>query len=309
MRLMITGSSGLLGLNLAFEASKNHDVIGVDLNEINPIGFTTRIADLLVPGTMANLLDEEKPDWLIHCAALASVDASEENPELAQRLNTELSGEIAEAAYARGVKTLYISTDAVFDGQKGDYLETDTPNPKNVYAKTKLDGERAVLEAAQDAIVARVNFYGWSLSGKRSLAEFFFNNLEAGKPIKGFTDVYYNPMLVNDLAEILLLMFEKELSGIYHVVSSEKLSKYEFAVRLANTFGFDPDLISPISVQDMGLKGERTNHLTLNTDKLVNDLGIKLPGIDEGLKNFSQLFNSSYPVFIRRMIKDQAGGA
>jgi dTDP-4-dehydrorhamnose reductase len=306
---MITGSSGLLGLNLAFEASKTHDVIGVDLNEINPIGFTTRVADLLEAGTMVNLLDEEKPDWLIHCAALASVDASEENPELAQRLNAELPGEIAEAAQARGIKMLYISTDAVFDGQKGDYLETDTPNPKNVYSRTKLDGERAVLEAAPDAIVARVNFYGWSLSGKRSLAEFFFNNLEAGRPINGFTDVYYNPMLANDLAEILLLMFEKELSGIYHVVSSEKLSKYEFAVRLAKIFGFDESLISPISVQDMGLKGERTNHLTLNTNKLVKDLGIKLPGIDEGLKNFSQLFNSSYPIFIRRMIKDQADGA
>ena len=309
MRLMITGSSGLLGLNLAFEASKNHDVIGVDLNDINPIGFSTRIVDLLEAGTIPNLLDEEKPDWLIHCAALASVDASEENPELAQRLNAELPGEIAEAAHARGIKMLYISTDAVFDGQKGDYLETDAPNPKNVYARTKLDGERAVLEASPDAIVARVNFYGWSLSGTRSLAEFFFNNLAAGKAIKGFTDVYYNPMLVNDLAEILLLMFEKDLSGIYHVVSSEKLSKFDFAVRLANTFGFDPDLISPISVQDMGLKGERTNHLTLNTDKLSKDLNIQLPGIDEGLKNFSQLFNSSYPIFIRRMIKDQAGGA
>ena len=99
-------------------------------------------------------------------------------------------------------------------------------------------------------------------------------------------------------------MLCKGLSGIYHVVSSEKLSKYDFAVRLANTFGFDPELISPISVEDMGLKGKRTNHLTLNTEKLSKELNIQLPGIDEGLKKFVQLFNSSYPVFIRQMIKN-----
>jgi dTDP-4-dehydrorhamnose reductase len=236
---------------------------------------------------------------------VASIDGCVEAPELAQKLNAELPGEIAEAAHARGIKVLYISTDAVFDGQKGDYLETDTPNPQNLYAQTKLDGERAVLAASPDAIVARVNFYGWSLSGKRSLAEFFFNNLGDGNPIKGFTDVYYNPMLVNDLAEILLLMLCKGLSGIYHVVSSEKLSKYDFAVRLANTFGFDPELISPISVEDMGLKGKRTNHLTLNTEKLSRELNIQLPGIDEGLKKFAQLFNSSYPIYIRQMIKNE----
>jgi len=300
---MITGSSGLLGLNLAVEASKEHNVIGVDLAEINAKGFNTRIADLLTPGTIETLLDEEKPDWLIHCAALANIDACEENPEIAQRLNADLPGEIATSAHSKGVKMVYISTDAVFDGQKGDYLETDVPSPQNHYAQTKLDGERAVLDAAPDAIVVRVNFYGWSLSGNRSLAEFFFNNLGTGNPIKGFTDVYYNPMLVNDLAEILLQMLSKDLSGIYHMVSSEKLSKYDFAVKLANTFGFDAELISPISVEDMGLKGKRTNHLTLNTDKLSKDLNIQLPGIDEGLKNFFQLFNSNYPTFIRQMKK------
>lgn len=300
---MITGSSGLLGLNLALEALKEHEVIGVDLAEINPVGFKTRIADLLKPGVIEKVLDEEKPDWLIHCAALAVVDKCEDDPEFAHTLNAKLPGMIAEAVNERGIKMLYISTDAIFDGQKGDYLETDQPNPINVYAQTKLDGEKAVLEASPGAIVARVNFYGWSLTGKRSLAEFFFNNLEAGNQIKGFTDVYYNPLLVNDLAQILTEMLCKGLSGIYHVVSSEKLSKYDFAVKLANTFGFSPELITPISVQDMGLKAVRNNNLTLNTEKLQNDLGRKLPGIDEGLKRYKELFDSAYPEKIKQMVK------
>ena len=95
---------------------------------------------------------------------------------------------------------MHVSTDAVFDGQAAATTEQDTPNPLSIYARTKLDGERGVAEANPDAIIARVNLYGWSLSGRRSLAEFFFNNLSAGKRVKGFTDVYFCPLLANDLA-------------------------------------------------------------------------------------------------------------
>ena len=198
---------------------------------------------------------------------------------------------------------LYISTDAVFDGKSGDYLETDEPNPQNVYARTKLDGERAVIEEAPDAVVARVNFYGWSLTGKRSLAEFFFNNLKVGQQIKGFTDVYYNPMLVNGLALILMKLFEKDLNGIYHTVSSETLSKYDFGVRLAEKFEFDPELITPVSISDAGLVASRSNNLTLSTEKITTDLGIEMPGVSEGLQKYKKLYEEKYPEHIRQMIK------
>ncbi len=100
-----------------------------------------------------------------------------------------------------------------------------------------------MAQANPQAIIARVNFYGWSLNGTRSLGEFFYRNLSAGKNVKGFTDVLFCPLLVNHLVDLLLTMAEKDLKGLYHVVSSEHLSKYEFGCRIARLFDLDEKLI------------------------------------------------------------------
>jgi len=201
----------------------------------------------------------------------------------------------------RGVRMIHISTDAVFDGVDGGYSEEDTPRPLSTYARTKLAGERAVVEANPAAMIARVNFYGWSLSGKRSLAEWFFNNLSAHQPVKGFTDVFFSPLLVNDLAEILLKMIAKGLSGIYHVVNPESLSKYAFGIALARQFGFDENLISPHSVEESGLSAPRSHHLDLNTAKLTRDLNVTFPSQAEGLRRFYELYQQGYPSRLQRM--------
>ena len=197
---------------------------------------------LLSPGAAAELLERVAPDWVIHYPSLADMEACKDQKELAQQLNAELPGEITQETAAPGIRMVHISTDAVFDGTKGDYKEEDAPNPRSVYAQTKLDGEQAVLKANDQAIVARVNFYGWSASGKRSLAEFFFNNLEAKKEVPGFKDVFVCPLQVNQLGEILLQMLEQKLSGLYHVFNSQPISKYNFGVALAKKFGFEPGL-------------------------------------------------------------------
>ena len=104
--------------------------------------------------------------------------------------------------------------------KEGAYTEDDEPNPQGVYSQTKLDGERAVLEVNPQAIIARVNFFGWSLTNRRSLGEFFVNNLSEGKNVNGFTDVIFCPMWVNHLSRTLLEMLEKDLHGLYHVVGA-----------------------------------------------------------------------------------------
>ena len=301
-RVMITGARGLLGLNLAIQAAEKYKVVGIDkLDTLQPTSFEPIQADLLSPGAAADLLERVQPDWVIHCAALADMDACEAQPELAQRLNAVLPGEIARETAKRGVCMVHISTDAVFDGLRGDYREDDATNPPNVYAKTKLDGEREVLAASDQAIVARVNFYGWSASGTRSLAEFFFNNLTANTPIKGFNDVYICPLQVNQLGEILLQMLEMELSGLYHVMSSQTISKYRLGVALADKFGLDAGLISPVSVLDGGLAAARSPNLTMNTEKLSAALGHPLPTIDSGLDRLHQLYQDGY----RERLKNQ----
>jgi len=305
MRILITGTGGLLGSNLALEAASRHTVFGVDRScPQKTTAFTPVVADLLDPGIVERILDDTQPDWVIHCAAQANVDACEHNPENARELNTELPRKLAHHVARGGARLLYVSTDAVFDGQKGEYTETDSPNPVNVYAQTKLDGENAVLDASPNAIVARINIFGWSPSGKRSLAEFFFNNLEVGNQIKGFTDVFFCPVLVNDIADLFYQMLDKGLSGLYHVVSSESISKYDFGVAIARRFGFDPDLITPISVTQSGLRAVRSPNLTLRVDKLIHDLGVVPPGLSPAIERFYTLYQQGYPQMLRTLCLD-----
>lgn len=296
MRILVTGASGLLGLNLALEASKEHTVFGqVNTHGLRSTDFNVVQADLLRPGTIERLLEQTRPDWVINCAALAIVDACETDPDRARQLNSEVPAQLAANVARGGARLVHISTDAVFDGLRGEYTETDPPNPLSVYARTKLEGERAVAAANPDAIIARVNLYGWSLTRSRSLGEFFFYNLQAGKPVKGFTDVYFCPLLANDLAPLLLDMLAAGLSGLYHAVSSECITKYDFGIAIARRFGLDETLITPASVSSGGLKAARSPHLTLRTDKLAQALGRPLPGFSEGLERFYKLYQQGYP--------------
>ena len=301
MRILVTGASGLLGLNLALEASQQHEVFGsVNNNVIQTTTFTVLQSDLTAPGALEHLF-ECQPDWVINCAALANLEACEADPVLAEKLNSELPEKLAKYVARGGARLVHISTDAVFDGRLGGYREMDSPNPISLYARTKLNGEQAVLAANSEAIVARVNLFGWSLSGKRSLAEWFFNNLSSGNSMPGFTDVFFCPLLANDLAKILLMMLEKGLQGLYHVVSSECTSKYDFGVRLARQFDVDEALIKPTSLARAGLVASRSPNLSLNSSKLTQELGESPPDLNEGLERFHAQYMSGYPDFIRQM--------
>ncbi len=302
MRILITGASGLLGLNLALETAAEHEVYGTAKDHLlNTSAFTVLQSDLLALGAVERVLDQTQPDWVIHCAALANVDACETDPVLAQQTNSDLPARLAANVARGGARLVHISTDAVFDGRRGEYTEQDAPNPLGVYAQTKLDGERRVASANPEAIIARVNLFGWSMSGRRSLGEFFVSNLQAGAQVMGFTDVFFCPLLATDLAAILVKMLEHKLTGLYHVVSRECLSKHEFGTRVANRFHLDASLITPVLVEQSSLVAARSPNLTLRTDKLTSALGEKPPDISAGLERFHQQYLDGYPQRIQRM--------
>jgi dTDP-4-dehydrorhamnose reductase len=300
MKLLITGASGLLGLNLALDASGAHEVIGVDRNTLASVPFKVIHADLLAPDAVYGVLNAARPDAVIHCAALADVDACEKQPDLARQTNAELPGRLADECARRKIRLVHISTDAVFDGQKdGAYTESDLPNPLSLYAQTKYEGEQTVLQINPLAVVARVNFYGWSLNGRRSLAEFFVNHLSAGKNVNGFTDVIFCPMWVNHLGALLVKMLEGGLRGLYHVVGAQAMSKYQFGVEIARKFGLRESLISPQSVESSGLSAPRSHNLWLSTHKLSTDLGVTIPDFSTGLDGFYTQYQLGYPQRIR----------
>lgn len=300
MRILVTGASGLLGLNFCLMDWPGHTVIGMDRGTLGATPFQLLRAELTQPGAISRLIESARPDAILHTAALANLEACEADPELARLLNAEVPGLLAEACAKSNVHLVHISTDAVFDGTKdGIYTEEDAPNPPGVYSATKLQGELNVLSANPAAAVARVNFFGWSLGGRRSLSEFFYNNLSAGKACNGFTDVYFCPMFVGDLARTLVRMMEKGLSGLYHAVGSSALSKYDFGVLISQQFGFNSQQVIPISVEDSGLIAKRSHNLRLSVHRLSTALGHEIPGVSTGIKQFYTQGMQGYPQKMR----------
>ena len=300
MKLLITGASGLLGINLAMEALHEHKVVGVDRGKLKSAPFPVVHIDMLSRDAIDSALDQVQPDWLINCAAMAHLEKCEQYPEQARMINVDVPAQLANACAERAIRFVHISSDAVFDGERTDaYTERDIPNPLSLYSQTKLDSEHAVFSENPDALVARVNFFGWSLNGRHSLAEFFVNNLSTGKQADGFTDVIFCPILVNVTAHLLLEMLAKNLSGLYHVVGAQPMSKYQFGIEIARTFGWSEDLISPRSVLSSRLTARRSHNLRLSTHKLSTDLGHEIPAFSTGLAEFYTQFQQGYPQKIR----------
>lgn len=310
-RILVTGASGLLGLNLALQACDRADVFGtVFSQELAKVPFKVIRADLIDEHEFSACMDESRPDIIFNCAALANLEACESDPLSARELNAALPERLALISRRRSIKLVHVSTDAVFDGQQGNYSENDLPNPLSVYAKTKLEGEQAVLQSDSRALVVRVNFFGYSLAGKRSLAEFFLYNLAAGTRVFGFNDVLFCPLLVQHLNDILLEMVSKDLKGLFHVVSPQCLSKYEFGVKIAKLFGLNDGLVESASINRGGLKAPRSLNITLNIDKLKGSLGHPIPDLQSSLEKFHQLFVEGYPQKLEgyRAVKDLVDG-
>ena len=306
-KLLILGVSGLLGSNLALEAAeRDHELLGLSRSQALPgASFPVQQLDLEQAGAARKLLEGSQPDAVLNCTALASLEACERDPQRAQRLNVQLPRELARACRDMGITLQQISTDAVFDGQRGNYAESDPVNPLSVYASTKWEGEEAVRSEYPQASIARVNFFGWSLSAERSLAEFFYNNLVAGQKMKGLVDRFFNPLHVTHLAQLLLQMLERGLSGTYHVASPLSMSKYEFGVAIAQRFGLDEGLIAEAKSADLGYEAARSPNLTISVHKLTQALDRELPDVHAGIDLLHQQHRSGYPQRLRAMAERQ----
>jgi dTDP-4-dehydrorhamnose reductase len=297
MRILVTGASGLLGSNIALAAvDAGHEVIASShTRPLHHPAIEWVVADLELTEQAETLISDARPEAIIHCAAATNVDVCEADPQLADRLNRDLAAQVARAARQIGAVLVHMSTDAVFDGEGGPYDEQVEPNPLNAYARSKLDGERAVLSVNPSAAVIRTNFYGWSPPGRKSLAEWFLEELRAGRECGGFTDVLVSPLLANDLAEYLLRVCSSDLRGTYHLGSTDCISKYEFGVRLAVAFDLDPTLIRPTEVSDAGLRAPRPKQLCLKSDAFRAVLKLKLREIAAGIERLKRLEADGYP--------------
>lgn len=291
-KILITGASGMLG-RMVFETFSRfyEDASITTLSRSSFENSDTHVQlDLSNLEAVSRFLNVNDFDVLVHCAAFVNLAYCKENPEKTKRLHIK-----APELLSRKIKkAYYISTDSVFDGQKGKYSETDETNPLNLYAETKHQGERAVMENAFEAFIIRCNIFGFHVPLGKSLFEWAYQELLQGKKIKGFSNVMFNPLYTGNLAE-MLVQFHKlnPEPGKYHFGCEGSLSKYDFLVKVAATFGFNQDIIKPVELDPVSLGERRPLNTSLNTTKLER-AGVNVPGIEECLKELQSDFNQVY---------------
>lgn len=286
-RILITGGSGLLGSNAARIATEGFEVYATYNSHASQIAGCKFVhLDIRDRQEVNSVFESVKPALVIHAAGLANVDYCEEHEDEARAINADGTENVAMASKGIEAKLIYISTDSVFDGEKGMYTEEDTPHPLSIYAETKLEGEKRVQYWMPDSIIVRTAFYGWSLHDKLGLAEWVANSLREGKKLKMWNDAFFSPILVNNLVQVLIAMYHKNLGGIYHVGGKERCSKYAFGQELAQAFGLDRDYVELSSVTEAALRAPRPKDISLNITKISEVINTRLLNVKEGIACF-----------------------
>jgi dTDP-4-dehydrorhamnose reductase len=285
LKILITGGSGLLGSKIAGKAvEKGYKVYsGYKTHEpMFGIPMEIEISDKIF---VNKIFESLKPDIVIHTAALTDVDKCEEDNELAWRTNVEGTRNIAEISREYEAFLVYVSTDYVFSGEEGMYREMDETNPINYYGVTKLEGEKNVKTLMDEWCIARPSvIYGSTpATGKVNFALWVLEKLERREPMNIITDQYVSPTLNTNLAEMILEVLERRLTGVYHLAGATPMNRYDFACFLAETFRLDKKLIRQAKFEDMKWKAKRPRKTTLNVEKALQTLNKKPMKIDDAL--------------------------
>jgi len=301
-KMLITGVSGLLGSNLAYYFKDKYDILG--LYNSHPVlldGIYTEKCDITESDNIKRTISDFSPNIIIHCASLTNVDECEVDKEFTRLINVSATKNIVEEASDKDIKLIYISTDSVYDGVKGNFSEDDEVNPQNYYGQTKHEGELEVSKHS-NFLILRTNLFGWNIQDKHSLGEWILKELKANKRINGFKDACFSTIYTLELAKIIDIAIQKNLTGVFNCGSIDSCSKYEFALYIADYFNLDKDLIQPISINDFNFGAKRGKNLTLNVNKLKNALNHNPPTISESIAAFYRDFNKGLPKRIRKEV-------
>ena len=229
------------------------------------------------------LIISEAPDVIVHCAGLTSVDGCEADPDLAERIHVDASQSLAEASRETGAHFVHISTDHLWHGDKAMIGEDEPVDPINVYGSTKARAEQRVLEANEEALVVRTNFFCRGLPWRASLSDWAEQQLRSNAKFSAFTDAYFTPIEANLLSHLLFELAAKQAGGILHVAGRERLSKYDFVVHLAKRMSLEASRAEPGHIADAHLKAPRPKDMSLSTERASELLGRPMPGLNDSL--------------------------
>ncbi len=284
MRIFITGGGGLLGARLAGMAQEEGHEVFSGYNHSIPVKGVALKLDLAVDNSIHKAVEQAQPEIIFHTAALTDVDLCEREPDLACRINARGTKVLAEAAKKAGAFLVYISTDYVFDGQRGMYKEEDAAHPISHYGYTKLLGEKYADCVARSCVI-----YGSRpASGKINFALWVLQKLQKGEEIRIVIDQYVSPTMNTNLAGMLLEAGELRREGIYHLAGATRISRYDFACKLADVFELERSMIIPAKMAELRWKAKRPMDSSMDVSKAARLFNEKPWDIDRSLKTLRE---------------------
>ena len=285
-KILITGAFGQLGTSLC-EVLSNKSILATGRVMTLTEKYRCMELDITNQEAVEELIRNYKPDIIIHLAAMTDVDGCEKDPETAFEINVGATENLLKNFNG---KFIYVSTDYVFDGEEGPYYEDDKVNPVSVYGKTKLYGENLVQESDIDWIILRSNIiFSYNDRTKASFVNWVVDSLKKKQMITVVDDQWNNPTWTNDLANVISMLIEKNIGGIYHYGGGDFLNRYEFAKMIASAFSLDRELIKPITTPELNWLAQRPLKSGLYTNKIELDLGIEPLPIQKALDKMVSL--------------------
>ncbi len=291
MRILITGSNGLLGQKLvaALRDDRALELIATsrgDDRSPQPVGGRYRALDITDAAAVDAVFDAVRPEVVIHTAAMTNVDACELDPAACRLQNVTATANLVNAARRQGSHFIHLSTDFIFDGRKGPYREEDEPHPLSVYGQSKLDSERLVISGGLSkwAIARTIIVYGVAPGLSRSNVVLWARSaLQKGEPIRVVDDQWRMPTLAEDLADGCIRIARRGATGIYHLCGPDAMSILELVQRVGRFFGLDTSPVVPVKSDTLGQPARRPPRTGFVIDKARRDLGYAPRGFEEGL--------------------------
>lgn len=287
-KILLTGANGLLGQKTTevFARETEHELILTDLapKAEEPRKFTYYELDITNKEAVKEFVKMHKPEIIINVAAFTNVDGCETERELSWRVNVDAVKHLIIASRINSSKIIHISTDYIFDGVHGGYDENSTPNPLSFYGKAKLASENALIASGVEfTIIRTMIIYGYGRNVKRNFALWLVDKLGNNEPVTIVDDQYGMPTMVDDLGLALNRIVEREKTGIYNVCGSEYISRYDFALKLADIFNFDRGLVIPVKTSELNQAAARPMNSSFILLKAETELGLKPLNVRDGL--------------------------
>lgn len=290
MKIMVTGSNGLLGQKLIHQLANRPDVTLLATARGNnrlkqQTGYTYSPLDITDGQAVLALCQSWQPDAIIHTAAMTQVDDCEDQQAACWELNVTAVDHLIRAAEAVNAHLVHLSTDFIFDGAAGPYDETATPNPLSFYGKSKLAAEKLLLESSISySIIRTVLVYGVAEDMSRSNIVLWAKGaLEKGQPLRIVSDQFRTPTLAEDLAQGCILAAMKRAQGIYNISGKDQMSVLELVKRVAKYFDLPTDQISEVSTDTLNQRARRPLVTGFILDKARRDLGYEPHTFEEGI--------------------------